>query len=117
MTNQFYYDSDPQCGCGIETDAVPVSVLQTMRHLFDGEPVFFLKHLDPHAAVFHNTKCSLPVPVSVLPIPPTHRRFPSFFQPPYVRIRTGVSFFYKLYQRNYRYQLSCMCVYLAGTGT
>jgi hypothetical protein len=40
MTNQFYYDSDPQCGGGIETNAVPVSVLQTMRHLFDDEPVF-----------------------------------------------------------------------------
>jgi hypothetical protein len=65
MTNQFYYDSDPQCGGGIETNAVPVSVLQTMRHLFDDEPVLF-KHLDPHAAVFHNTKCSLAVPVSVI---------------------------------------------------
>jgi hypothetical protein len=40
MTNPFYYDSDPECGGGIETDAVPVSVLQTMRHLFDDGPVF-----------------------------------------------------------------------------
>jgi hypothetical protein len=39
----------------------------------------FKKHLDPHAAVFHNTKCSLAVPVSVLPIPPMYRRFPLFF--------------------------------------
>jgi hypothetical protein len=40
MTKPFYYDSDPQYGGGIETDAVPVSVLQTMRHLFDYGPVF-----------------------------------------------------------------------------
>jgi hypothetical protein len=42
MANQFRYDSDPQCGGDIKTNAVPVSVLQTMRPLFDDEPVFFL---------------------------------------------------------------------------
>jgi hypothetical protein len=40
MANQFHYDSDPQCGGDIKTNAVPVSVLQTMRPLFDDEPVF-----------------------------------------------------------------------------
>jgi hypothetical protein len=41
MANQFRYDSDPQCGGDIKTNAVPVSVLQTMLPLFDDEPVFF----------------------------------------------------------------------------
>jgi hypothetical protein len=70
----------------------------------------FKKHLDPHAAVFHNTKCSLAVPVSVLPIPTMYRRFPLFSSLLASGSVPALFFFDKLYQRNHRYHC-LVCVY------